>query len=453
MDAYLGTGMAGGDKSLRLNLADTIRLAWADEDLRTRLKFVFFIFAVYVVGTYIPVPIPGVDPARFEDAVRSNQLFNLMSTFSGGSLKRISIFALGLAPYITASIIMQVAQVAFPQLKAEMKEGGAYARQKMNKYTKLLTLVLCYLQGIGIWTAIKNTGAVPPGSQTFITTLMVVTFWTAGAFFVLWLGEQISEKGIGNGISLMIFAGIIISFPLIVQQIYQAVANGTTSIFSVILTAVMFTVMTWFIVYFTIAQRRIPITPLRRQVGNKTVAGGGQSYLPFALNMVGVIPIIFAVSLVYMPMQFASFFPVGTGPHNAFMSIAEFTSPNFSNWKGIVGAVFYMFLIFFFTYFYTAMQFNVDDIADNLKRGNTMVPGVRPGKQTRDFLDAVISRITFVGAFFLAVVALSQYFIPLIINIQSLSIIFGTSLLIMVSVALETMRQIEANLLMKQYNF
>lgn len=444
----MGAGDYGsrGDKSLRLSLVDTLRFAWADPDLRQRMLFVLFVFAVYAFGVHVPVPVPGMDPVAFEKALEGNQLFALLNTFGGGALKRLSIFALGLNPYITASIIMQIVSVAIPKYKQEMKEGGQYARQQQNRRTRLLTLMLCFFQGWGLLTMM---GAAL-GNQTIWGKLTIIAFWTAGAMFLLWLGEQISEKGIGNGVSLMIFAGIVISLPNLIAIVIRAANQGTISWFSVALLAVIFLATTWFIVMFTIAQRRIPIQHMRRQMGTKAL-GGSTSYLPFSLNLAGVIPIIFAVSLIYIPAQFAAMFPVGSPLHTVFETMARFLSPNFTTLEGLLGCLFYTMLIFFFTYFYTAVQYNVEDIADNLKRGGSFIPGVRPGKQTKDFLDAVISRITLVGAMFLAFVALSQYIVPAIIPISGLGLLFGTSLLIMVSVALETMRQIEANLLMKQY--
>lgn len=449
-----GGGVAGyggkGDKGLRLNLADTLRLAWADPDLRQRLIFVLGVFAVFCLGIHVPVPIPGVNPGDFEQMVQSNAFFQLINTFGGGGLKRISIFALALNPYITASIIMQILQAAFPQWKKELKEGGEYARRQMNRRTRALTMVLCFVQGWGILQLIRQSGAIPPESQTPWVYFTVILFWTAGSMLMLWMGEQVSEKGIGNGVSLMIFAGIIISFPSVIDLVATAVRNNTISIFPVFILIALFLATTWFVTMFTIAQRRIPIQHMRRQFGTKAV-GGQTSYLPLSLNLVGVIPIIFAVSLVYMPAQFAAAFPAGTPMSDILNGIALFLMPNFTIWQGWVGAFVYMLLIFFFTYFYTAIQYNVEDIADNLKRGGSFIPGVRPGKQTKEFLDAVISRITIVGAFFLAIIALGQYVVPLIAPIANLGLLFGTSLLIMVSVALETMRQIEANLLMKQY--
>jgi preprotein translocase subunit SecY len=372
-------------------------------------------------------------------------MFQLLDAFGGGALRRISILALGLNPYITASIIMQILTTAFPAWKKELQEGGEYARRQQNRRTRMLTLILCVLQGWGLLKIMSTAVPLP----TF-TMISVIIFWTAGAMFMLWLGEQISEKGIGNGVSLMIFAGIMISLPSQGGRIYQQVLDGFVQWYQVILLLVIFLAVTWLIVLFTTAQRRIPIQHMRRMMGTRAV-GGATSYLPLTLNMAGVIPIIFAVSLVYMPAQFAAMFPANSGAFNFLNELQSWMAPSLSWPKGIVGSLFYTFLIFFFTYFYTAVQYNVEDMSNNLKRHGSFVPGVRPGKQTKDFLDAVISRITIVGATFLAVVALLQFLAQDITGIQQVGYFFGTSLLIMVSVALETMRQIEANLLMKQY--
>lgn len=444
--SFGGTGTGRGDKSLRMSLVDTLRLAWADPDLKQRLMFILFIFGVYALGINIPVPIPGLDPLALERLVESNPALGMFSMFGGGALKRISIFALGLGPYITASIIIQILTQANPTWKKDLQEGGEYARRKQNQRTRLFTLVLCVFQAYGLLTLIKSQ--IPNfGPAVFIP---VVIFWTCGAMFVLWLGEQISEKGIGNGVSLMIFAGILISLPGLASSITMAVTSGAFNWFQVVLVLLLFLATTWFVVLFTIAQRRIPIQHMRRQLGTKAM-GGSTSYLPFSLNMVGVIPIIFAVSLVYLPSQISLAFPADSAPHQFLARVAEFTYPNFQRAEGYVGVLIYGILIFFFTYFYTAIQFNVEDISNNLKRGGSFIPGVRPGKQTKDFLDGVISRLTIVGAAFLTVIALSQYFVPVLLPSPQVSMLFGTSLLIMVSVALETMRQIEANLMMKQY--
>ncbi|HLK14073.1 MAG TPA: preprotein translocase subunit SecY [Fimbriimonadaceae bacterium] len=446
-------GSSGGDKGLSMSVFQTLRLAWADADLRARIIFVLGMFAVYALGIHVQVPIPGIRPEDLTEQLKSNPYFNLINMFGGGALKRLSIFALGLNPYITASIILQILTQANPKWKIEMREGGEYARRAQNKRTRLLSIVLCVAQG---WGFLQMIMANLPSRAAFTPFVMftVLLFWTAGAMFVLWLGEQISERGIGNGVSLMIFAGIIISLPNTVQLLYQGVRDHQTSIFSVLTLLVLFLVTTWTIVFFTVAQRRIPVQHMRRVQGTRQV-GGQTSYLPLSVNMAGVIPIIFAISLIYLPQQFGSYAP-GTKFQEIMNTVNTYINPGDPTallWQIVIASIMFSALIFFFTYFYTAIQYNVDDIADNLKRGGSFIPGVRPGKQTSDFLNGVISRITVVGAAFLAVVSLIQFLAPRITGTTArISVIGGSTLLIMVSVALETMRQIEANLLMKRYN-
>jgi preprotein translocase subunit SecY len=439
----------GGDKSLKLSLNDTFRLAWADEDLRPRILFILLMFGLYALGVHIPVPIPGVDPSEMAALLENNSFFALLNAFGGGAFKRLSVLALGLNPYITSSIIMQVMTFANPKWKQEQQEGGEYARRQQNRRTRLLTLVLCIFQGFGLLTML--TQVLPSASAMPVyVRVATVLFWTAGSMFLLWMGEQLSERGIGNGVSLLIFAGIVISMPGVIQTLYMAVTTGAVLAWQAALVVVAFLAITWFIVLFSTAQRRIPIQHMRRNYGTRTL-GGQTSYLPISVNMAGVIPIIFAISLVYMPSQFMSAFPAGSVPHTVLYNIAEFMNPDFSSWKGYLGALVYTMLIFVFCYLWNAMVYNVEDMSNNLKRHGSYIPGIRPGKQTTDFLNGVISRVTFVGALFLATVALTPYMFSAIANVRSLSLIAGTSLLIMVSVALETMRQIEANLLTKQY--
>jgi len=450
-----GGGYAGsrgkGDKSLALPLTETIRLAWQDPDLRQRIIFVLFMFGVFALGVHVPVPIAGISSEAIMDKLKNMQQFQFLDMFSGGALRRVSIFALGLTPYITASIIMQILQTALPNLKKEMQEGGEYARKKNNQRTRFLALALCVIQGFGLLTMLN--GALPVGMSIF-TRSAVVVFWTAGAMFQLWLGEQISERGIGNGVSLMIFAGIILSLPGQTQKLWEGMQDGIVKPYSPMIIIALFLGATWLIVYFTTAQRRIPIQHMKRTVGTK-VMGGQTSYLPLSVNMAGVLPIIFAISLVGMPLQFGT---MAGGDKTAagrfLLGIAGWLSPGAPMPRGLVGCIVYTGMIFFFTYFWTAIQYNVEDISNNLKRGGSFIPGVRPGKQTKDFLDGVISRITVVGAGFISIIALMQFISPQIAMLppgQYISVLGGTSLLIMVSVALETMRQVEANLLMKQY--
>lgn len=451
-----GGGGGGGDKGgLNLPVTETLRLAWADDDLRSRILFVLLMFGVFCLGAHVPVPIPGVTAAQLTKSLEGNLFFQMMNAFGGGALKRISIFALGLNPYITASIILQILTTAIPSWKTELQEGGEYARRQQNYRTRLLSIVLCVFQS---WGFIQIIGKGPGIAEHFTPWViaMIIVFWTSGAMFVLWLGEQISERGIGNGVSLMIFAGIVFNLPSQVGMVNDQLKTGTLHWYGVAFVLVMFVLTTWFIVYFTVAQRRIPIQHMRRMVGTRITQGGSTSYLPLSINMAGVIPLIFAITLLYMPAQFAQFFPPTSSIANVLNVISSYMSPNFQSagafwWRPLVGCFVYSGLIFFFTYFYTAIQYNVEDIATNLKRAGSFIPGVRPGKQTKDFLDGVISRITVVGAAFLSVIALVQFIVPAISGMGRINVIGGTTLLIMVSVALDTMRQIEANLLMKQY--
>jgi preprotein translocase subunit SecY len=441
-----GPPKGAGDKGLSKSLFELLRLAWADEDLRARLRFIMLILGVYVLGVNIPVPVPGINPAELKHLLDNNQFFQLMNTIGGGAFKKVSIFALGLGPYIVASIILQVFTMGHPKWKEEMKEGGEYARRQQNRRTRILAIGLCIFQGGGL---LKLMGPAAAGLQWF-EQLWIVLFWMAGSMLLLWLGEQVSERGIGNGISVMIFAGIIISIPSIIELIGASIKNGQIEIWRAVVLVAIFIATTWLIVMFTVAQRRIPVQHMRRNFGTKAV-GGQVSYLPIAVAMAGVIPIIFAITLIYLPAQFQASVPVSWPLHTILGEVAKFLSPDFTRWQGWIGSLLYMGLIFFFTYFWTAMQYNVDDIADNLKRGGSYIQGIRPGRQTRDFLNGVISRITFIGALFLAVAAMTQFLLPLVVPIRSIGLIAGTSLMIMVSVALETMRQIEANLITKQY--
>ena len=443
-----GAGKGAGDKGLRLSLFETLRLAWADDDLRSRLQFILMILCVYALGVNIPVPVPGISPGAIEDLVKNNAMFQILNTIGGGAFKRISIFALGLNPYIVASIILQVLTYGIPQWKEELKEGGEYARRQQNKRTRLLTIALCIFQGSGLLTMM---GSVVAG-VTPMHRVLIILFWTAGSMLLLWLGEQVSERGVGNGISVLIFTGIIISLPGIVQALAEGAQQGSIPFWRIGILVLIFFATTWFIVLFTIAQRRIPIQHMRRNFGTKAV-GGQVSYLPIAVAMAGVIPIIFAITLIYMPAQFQTMFPPNSPGFNILGEVAKFISPDFTSWTGIVGALVYMGMIFAFTYFWTALQYNVEDIADNLKKGGSYIQGIRPGNQTKDYLNGVVSRITFIGASFLAVAALTQFVLPLVIPqlARTIGLVAGTSLLIMVSVALETMRQLEANLITKQY--
>jgi preprotein translocase subunit SecY len=450
-------GGGGGDKSLSLPLTQIFRLAWEDDDLRTRIKFLLLMFAVFALGVHVPVPVPGLSESDIMAKLKDSNVFQMIDNFGGGALRKLSVFALGMNPYITSSIIMQILSTAFPQLKKELEEGGEYARKKQNQRTRLLTLIMCGVQGYG-YIQLLTAGGIPLPIGSIATILI---FWTAGAMFTLWLGEQISEKGIGNGVSLMIFAGIMMALPYQAQKMWKGLTDHAIQWYQVAFLIAIFLVTTWLVVHFTSAQRRIPVQHMRRMIGTKAI-GGKTSYLPFSLLMAGVIPIIFASSIIFMPQQFASMLGGEKSTIGHFlMGVQNVISPSQARIFGInwtinpFGCLIYLLMILFFSYFWNAIQYNVEDISNNLKRAGSIIPGVRPGKQTKDFLDDIISKLTIVGAIFIAGVALLQFITPAVTGLSyqyGVGAVGGTSLLILVSVALETMRQIEANLLMKQYD-
>ncbi len=423
-------------------MIDYLKNIFAFEDLRRRFLFTLFMFAIYRLGSHIPIP--GIDVQALEDFFRSLQgtLFDLYDIFSGGNLGRMTVFALGVMPYISASIMMQLLTVAVPELQRLAKEEGDYGRYKINEYTKYLTLFVAFVQSIGIafWlqnqTSPRGFPVVPDAGFLFV--FVAVLSLVAGTMFLVWMGERITEKGIGNGMSLLIFAGIVAGFPNSVVSLIDRLKGGDITPFTAAGVLVMVILVIIGIVYIQEAERRIPVQYPRRVVGRQEFRGGS-TYLPIKINPAGVIPIIFAQSLLIIPSSVLAFIqhPIAQAIHDAFNPTSLFY--NFL----------YVVLIVFFTYFYTAVMINPVEVADNLRKGGAFVPGIRPGLETQKFLETVINRLVFVGALFLSVVAI----IPLFISLQ-LQVPFyfgGTTALIVVGVALETLKQIEANLLTKKY--
>ncbi len=423
-------------------MIDYLKSLFTFEDLRNRLLYTLFMFAIYRLGSHIPIP--GVDAQALEDFFRSisGTLFNLYDIFSGGNLSRMTVFALGVMPYISASIMMQLLTVAIPELQRLAKEEGDYGRYKINEYTKYLTLFVAFVQSIGISFWLQNQSSprgfpvVPDAGFLFI--LVSVLTLVAGTMFLVWMGERITEKGIGNGMSLLIFAGIVASFPNSVVSLAQRLQTGDITPFAVAGAVLMVIAVIIGIVYIHEAERRIPVQYPRRVVGRQEYRGGS-SYLPIKINPAGVIPIIFAQSLLIIPSSVLGFIdnPITQALHDAFNPTSVFY--NFL----------YVVLIVFFTYFYTAVLINPVEVADNLRRGGAFVPGVRPGIETQKFLEQVINRLVFVGALFLSVVAIIPLFISLSLNVPFY--FGGTTALIVVGVALDTLKQVEANLLTKKY--
>jgi preprotein translocase subunit SecY len=413
-------------------------------DIRARLQFVLVIFAVYVLALHVPAS--GVDQEAMAGHLQG--VLGMIDVFSGGALKKFSVIAMGIMPYINASIIMQLLTVAIPKLQQMSKEGES-GRKEISKITRRATVALALLQSFGIYqvfsrpSAVSSIPAIQPGIISMLTIMITLT---AGTMFLLWLGEQISEKGIGNGISLIIFVGIMVSIPTQISQTSALISNDPTLIPGVIAMVLMFLASIVGIIYMTQAVRKIPVYHMKRIVGNK-MTQESSSYLPFKINTAGVIPVIFATSIVLLPATVATYFPPTTGFGEFVRRATDWLQPGNNIWSSLIFAG----LVLFFTYFYVAIQYDTNDIADNLKKYGSFIPGIRPGKPTAEYLDKVLTRITLVGAVFLAVISLVQYWAPQITNINTISLVGGTSLLIVVGVALETMQAIEAQMAMRNY--
>ncbi|MBS0633942.1 MAG: preprotein translocase subunit SecY [Verrucomicrobia bacterium] len=434
-------------------------------ELQKKIVFTLLLLVVYRVGGFIPVPgINGeVALAYFREATGGGQnLFQLVDIFSGGAFSQMTIFALGVVPYISASIILQLLVALIPSLQREIRENPELGRRKVNRWTRYGTLILSFFQATlfakyAQQINMSNPGIISPellevqafGVSWLFYAVMVITM-TTGTMFLMWVGEQITEKGIGNGMSLIITVGILSSLPstmgLIMQQLnLDSPEAGQISFFSLLVLFSLFVLVIMATIYITQGQRRIPLQYARRVVGNKEVQGMGSSYIPLKVNYAGVIPVIFASSLLMFPATIGQF--VGLG--NWMGQVANWLSPGSSLY-----VVTYMLLIIFFTYFWTATQFRPDQIASDMKKNGAFIPGIKQGKHTQDYLEQTMSRITLIGALLLALLAVLPQIVSKLMNVStSISYFFGgTSLLILVGVVLDTMKQIESHLLMKRYD-
>jgi len=401
-------------------------------ELRQKIVFTLAMFLVFRAGTHIPVP--GVNPAVIEQLFTSGNLFGLLDLFSGGALSKFSVFAMSITPYINASIIMQLLTVVVPKFEQWAKEGEE-GRKKITQITRYGTVLLGFIQAIGMSFGLK-AAIINPG---FGPILLIALTLTAGTTFLMWLGEQITEKGIGNGISLIIFAGIVSQLPSSLHNIYKYLQAGTINYFNVLLYAIIALAMIVFVILIQQGQRRIPVQYAKRVVGRK-MYGGQSTHIPLKVNQAGVIPIIFASSVLMFPVTIAQFINVPW-----VKTLAEWFA-----WGTPLQTTLYALLIVFFTYFYTAVTMNISDMAENMKKYGGFIPGLRPGKPTADYLDRVMTRITLAGAIFLAFIAILPNFVAAATNIQGVNF-GGTALLIVVGVALDTMKQIEAMVLMRHY--
>ncbi len=409
-------------------------------DLYRRLIFLLLALVVFRIGTHIPVP--GIDPVTLRELFNQQQggILGLFNMFSGGALSRFSIFALGIMPYISASIIMQMLSYVLPSLEALRTEGES-GRRKITQYTRYGTLLLGAFQALGIAVALETQPGLVIDPGMFFRCVCVISLVT-GTMFLMWLGEQITERGIGNGISIIIFAGIVAGLPAAVSSLFQLVSTGAISPLSMIFIIAIVILVTAFVVFVERGQRRITVNYAKRQIGNK-VYGGQSSYLPLKINMANVIPPIFASSLILFPATLAGWFTSGDSTR-WIRDLAASLSPGQPLYTLLYAA-----LIIFFAYFYTALVFNPKETAENLKKSGAFVPGIRPGEQTSRYIDKVLLRLTLAGAFYLVFVCLVPEFLNLRFNVPFY--FGGTSLLIVVVVTMDFMSQVQAYLMSHQY--
>jgi preprotein translocase subunit SecY len=410
-----------------------------------RLWFLLGALVVYRIGAHIPVP--GIDPVAMAQLFKQNEggILGMFNMFSGGALSRFAVFALGITPYISASIIMQLVSIVSPQMEALKKEGES-GRRKITQYTRYFTVVLALFQAFGIAVALEaQQGLVlDPGiGFRFVTVVTLLT----GTMFLMWLGEQITERGLGNGISIIIFAGIAAGLPNALGSLFTLVSNGSIGSFSAIIIVILVALVTYAVVFVERGQRKILVNYAKRQVGNK-IYGGQTSHLPLKLNMAGVIPPIFASSIILFPATIVDWFTRGKDVNNPFVGFLKDLAASLSPGEPI-HALLYAVAIVFFCFFYTALVFNSKETADNLKKSGAFVPGIRPGEQTARYIDKILMRLTLAGAVYITLVCLvpeffqSQWKVPFYFG--------GTSLLIIVVVTMDFMAQVQNYVMSQQY--
>ncbi len=420
-------------------MLDTLRNAWVIKEIRNKIFFTIFIILIFRIGSVIPVPYIDVAALKAaNDAGTTNEFFSYLSILTGGGLEYGAIFALSVTPYINSSIIIQLLCVAIPALERLSKEGEE-GQKKLAQITRFATVVLALIQGTAYFIYLKNSGylSVKGGASIFAGIVIVLAF-TAGSALVMWLGERIDEKGIGNGISMLLFAGILSRGP----QAFQALLAywQLDRQIAVVVIVLLFLAIIMFVVWMTHAERRIPVQYAKRVVGNK-MYGGQNTHIPIKVNMSGVMPIIFASSILMLPTMILSFMSNAESTWYKILSLFSV--------QGIFYAVVYFLLIIGFAYFYATIQFNPIEMANNLRKNGGAIPGIRPGKPTSDFISKILSRITLMGAIFLSVIAILPILVGSVggINIS----LGGTSVLIMVGVALDTVRNLESQMMMRHY--
>ena len=433
-------------------MVETIRNAWKIPELRNKILFTVFALLIFRLGSGVPVPF--IDSDLLGGTLNSmGGIFSLLGAMNGTAFSMAAVFALGVQPYINSSIIIQLLTVAIPALERMAKEGGEEGRKKIAAITRYVTVAIGLLQGFGYYTLIRSYGLIDTaGLPGWWVGIVIVLCFTAGSAFVMWLGEQITEFGIGNGISIILFAGILSRAPSMITTMYQGIVNnlsGNTDNFNLpwwgaILLVIGMLALVVLIVFIQNSERRIPVQYAKRVVGRK-MYGGQSSHIPLKVNMTGVMPIIFAQAIASLPATIGMFFGKSTeseGGWGTFLRIFDTT--------GIIYIVVYFLLIVGFSYFYSTMQFNPVEVANNLKKNGGFIPGFRPGKPTADFIHKVLGKITMFGALYLAIVAIAPIITGAIIGQGNLAI-GGTSIIIVVGVALETTKALEAQMLMRHY--
>ena len=444
-------------------MIQTLRNAWKVPELKSKILFTIFALLIFRFGSAIPVPFINTEGLTNYINSMSGTIFGLLGTMNGTAFSIAAVFALGVQPYINSSIIIQLLTVAIPALERLQKEGGEEGRKKIAAITRYVTVAIALLQGFGYYTIIRTNNLLALGGMNGIWGgIVIVATFAAGSAFVMWLGEQITEFGIGNGISIILFAGILSRMPTMITELYTGVSNWAhhvdTSDFTeqqlknffvlppwgLVLIIAGMLAMILFVVWIQNAERRIPVQYAKRVVGRK-MYGGQSSHIPLKVNMSGVLPIIFAQSIASLPATIAAFAGVQAGDEGFWGSFLRVFDAN-----GAVYTVVYFLLILAFSYFYSTMQFDPTEVANNLKKNGGFVPGFRPGKPTADFIHKVLNKITFFGAMFLSVIAIAPIVTGGIIGMQNLAI-GGTSVIIVVGVALETSKALEAQLMMRHY--
>lgn len=423
-----------------MNFWNKIKLIFADKSLRSRILFV--VGALVVFRLLATIPIPGIDPIKLVNYFSGNQFLGFLNIFSGGGLSNLSIMMLGVGPYITASIIMQLLTMMSSKLKAMYQEEGEAGRKRFSQYSRMLTVPIAFIQGFGFLTLLANAGVVTHlTAMDMITNIAVIT---AGSVFLTWIGELMTEFGIGNGTSMIIFAGIVASLPTKVSQMTLSFSASQIPMYILFIAVALLIIYS--VVYITEAERPVPVTYAKRIRGSR-VYGGVSTYLPLRVNQAGVIPIIFAMSILLFPQMIFKF--LAEAASNATVRGVAGTLNDFAS-NSWVYAISYFILVFLFTYFYTAVTFDPDQISKNLQQNGAFVPGVRPGQSTSEYLGKVLTRITLVGALFLGFIAVLPLVVKGITGITSIAI-GGTSLLIVVSVVIDLIKKIEAQITMREY--